>query len=301
MNEQHMNAAAYLDVKGKSVDACLDRLLPDKAAFPPSLHEAMRYCLFAGGKRIRPALAFAAAEAVGGNPDLLVEEACALELIHTFTLIHDDLPSMDNDDFRRGMPSTHKVFGEAMAILAGDALQTEAFTILACGYSRGVHTAERIVEVIKILAEASGSRGIVGGQVVDLESEGKMIDQARLEYIHSHKTGSLIAASVLMGGILGGASPDDIQSLRRYGEAIGHAFQIADDILDVEGSQEQLGKSTGSDQKKGKATYPNIIGMDEARKKMMECYESAIDAIRSFDRRADHLRDLALYIIRRQN
>ena len=295
-----MNADAYLEEKGILIDACLDRLLPDKAEFPSSLHEAMRYCLFAGGKRIRPALAFAAAEAVGGNPDLIVEEACALELIHTFTLIHDDLPSMDNDDFRRGLPSTHKVFGEAMAILAGDALQTEAFKILACGYSRGGHKAERIVEIIKILAEASGSQGIVGGQVVDLESEGKMIDRDRLAYIHSHKTGSLIAASVLMGGILGGAAPEEIEKLKRYGESIGHAFQIADDILDVEGSKEKLGKNTGSDQKKSKATYPSIIGMDEARKKKMEHYQHALDAIQSFDGRADHLRNIALYIIERQ-
>jgi geranylgeranyl diphosphate synthase type II len=295
-----MDVNAYLEEKGRLIDACLDRLLPDRETFPSSLHQAMRYCLFAGGKRIRPALAFAAAEAVGGNPDLIVEEACALELIHTFTLIHDDLPSMDNDDFRRGLPSTHKVFGEAMAILAGDALQTEAFKILACGYTRGIHNAERIVKVMKILAEASGSQGIVGGQVVDLESEGKMIDQQQLTYIHSHKTGSLIAASVIMGGILGGASPEEIELLKRYGESIGHAFQIADDILDVEGSKETLGKNTGSDQKKSKATYPSIIGMDESRKKLKEYYQRALDAIQSFDQQADHLRNIALYIIQRQ-
>jgi len=295
-----MDVNAYLEEKGRLIDACLDRLLPVRETFPSSLHQAMRYCLFAGGKRIRPALAFAAAEAVGGNPDLIVEEACALELIHTFTLIHDDLPSMDNDDFRRGLPSTHKVFGEAMAILAGDALQTEAFKILACGYTRGVHNAERIVKVMKILAEASGSQGIVGGQVVDLESEGKMIDQQQLTYIHSHKTGSLIAASVIMGGILGGASPEEIELLKRYGESIGHAFQIADDILDVEGSKEKLGKNTGSDQKKSKATYPSIIGMDESRKKLKEYYQRALDAIQSFDQQADHLRNIALYIIQRQ-
>ena len=295
-----MDVNAYLEEKGRLIDACLDRLLPVRETFPSSLHQAMRYCLFAGGKRIRPALAFAAAEAVGGNPDLIVEEACALELIHTFTLIHDDLPSMDNDDFRRGLPSTHKVFGEAMAILAGDALQTEAFKILACGYTRGMHNAERIVKVMKILAEASGSQGIVGGQVVDLESEGKMIDQQQLTYIHSHKTGSLIAASVIMGGILGGAAPEEIELLKRYGESIGHAFQIADDILDVEGSKEKLGKNTGSDQKKSKATYPSIIGMDESRKKLKEYYQRALDAIQSFDQQADHLRNIALYIIQRQ-
>jgi geranylgeranyl diphosphate synthase type II len=296
----HMDVNAYLEEKGRLIDACLDRLLPDRETFPSSLHQAMRYCLFAGGKRIRPALAFAASEAVGGNPDAIVDEACALELIHTFTLIHDDLPSMDNDDFRRGLPSTHKVFGEAMAILAGDALQTEAFKILACGYTRGAHKAEHMVAIIKILAEASGSRGIVGGQVVDLDSEGKTIAPDQLEYIHSHKTGSLIAASVIMGGILGGASPEQISHLRRYGECIGLAFQIVDDILDVEGSQEKLGKSTGSDQKKKKATYPSIIGIDGARKKGMECYQRALDALQSFDDRADHLRKIALYITQRQ-
>jgi geranylgeranyl diphosphate synthase type II len=295
-----MEADAYLEQKGLLIDACLDRLLPEKDAFPASLHQAMRYCLFAGGKRIRPALALAAAEAVGGNPDDIVEEACALELIHTFTLIHDDLPSMDNDDLRRGMPSTHKVFGEAMAILAGDALQTEAFKILACGFATGKHSAERTVEIIRILAEASGSQGIVGGQVVDLESEGKMIDLTRLQYIHSNKTGSLIAASVIMGGILGGASLEEIEKLKRYGESIGHAFQIADDILDVEGSKEKLGKNTGSDQKKSKATYPSIVGMDAARKRLKEYYQRALDAIQSFDQRADHLRNIALYIIQRQ-
>ncbi len=295
-----MNAAAYLEDKGTIVDACLNRLLPEKETFPPSLHQAMRYCLFAGGKRIRPALAFAAAEAVGGNPDRIVEEACALELIHTFTLIHDDLPSMDNDDFRRGLPSTHKVFGEAMAILAGDALLTEAFKILSCGHLRGAHKAEHMVAVIHLLAEASGSRGIVGGQVVDLDSEGKMIDRERLEYIHSHKTGRLIAASVIMGGILGGASREEIAHLKGFGETIGHAFQIVDDILDVEGSKDKLGKNTGSDQKKQKATYPSIVGMEEARKKGMEYYHRAREFLGSFDARADHLRDIALYIIQRQ-
>ena len=295
-----MDLDAYLEEKKALIDGYLDQLLPARDAFPPLLHQAMRYCLCAGGKRIRPILAFAAAEAVGGNPDIMVQEACALELIHTFTLIHDDLPSMDNDDYRRGMPTTHKVFGEAMAILAGDALLTEAFKILACGFNRGAHKAEHMVEIIKIVAEASGSQGVVGGQVVDLDSEGKVIATSRLEYIHRHKTGTLITASLILGGILGGASSEEIEHLKAYGESIGHAFQITDDILDVQGSNAELGKNTGSDQKKRKATYPSIIGMEEAEKKQLELYRRALESLESFDGRADHLRKIALYIIQRQ-
>ena len=294
-----MDIEAYLEEKRVLVDGCLDQLLPEKNQFPPLLHQAMRYCLCAGGKRIRPVLAFAAAEAVGGDPHSIVHEACALELIHTFTLIHDDLPAMDNDDYRRGMLTTHKVFGEAMAILAGDALLTEAFRILACGCSRGVHKAEHMLEIIKIVAEASGSMGVVGGQVVDIDSEGKAINTTLLEYIHRHKTGTLITASVLLGGTLGGASPEENKHLRAYGEAVGHAFQITDDILDILGSKEELGKNTGSDQKKSKATYPSIIGMEEAKKKQLELYHRALESLESFDGRADHLRKIALYIIQR--
>jgi geranylgeranyl diphosphate synthase type II len=179
----------YLEKQKIAIDKALDTLLPPEDRFPPQLHKAMRYCLFAGGKRIRPILAIAASEAVGGNPEDIIQEASALELIHTFTLIHDDLPAMDNDDYRRGVLATHKVFGEAMAILAGDALLTEAFKILSLGCKRGVHKPDHIVEIIEVVAEASGSRGIVGGQVVDIDSEGKAIEKEHLEYIHHHKTG----------------------------------------------------------------------------------------------------------------
>jgi len=289
----------YLEKQKIAIDEALDTLLPPEDQFPPQLHKAMRYCLFAGGKRIRPILAIAAAEAVGGNPENIIQEASALELIHTFTLIHDDLPAMDNDDYRRGVLATHKVFGEAMAILAGDALLTEAFKILSLGCRSGLHKPDHIVEIIEVVAEASGSRGIVGGQVVDIDSEGKTIDKEHLEYIHHHKTGSLITASVLLGGTLAHGTNQEIEHLKTYGTAIGLAFQITDDILDVTGSSEELGKSTGSDCNKGKATYPRILGIDQAEGKKRELYQEAIHALHSFDEKADHLRELGLYIIER--
>ena len=294
-----MSLHNYLEKNRLCIDKALDTLLPPEDQFPPHLHKAMRYCLFAGGKRIRPILAIAAAEAVGGNPDDIIQEAAALELIHTFTLIHDDLPAMDNDDYRRGLLATHKVFGEAMAILAGDALLTEAFKILSLGCKRGVHKPDHIVDIIEVVAEASGSRGIVGGQVVDIESEGKVIEQKHLEYIHQHKTGSLITASVLLGGTLAEGSEQEIEHLKTYGTSIGLAFQITDDILDIKGSSEELGKKTGSDRNKGKATYPGILGIGRAEEKKRELYDEAIQALESFDEKADHLREIGLYIIER--
>lgn len=291
----------YLEQQRHALDRALDELLPPEDAFPPHLHRAMRYCLFASGKRIRPILALAASEAVGGNPEHIIEEAAALELIHTFTLIHDDLPAMDNDDYRRGVPATHRVFGEAMAILAGDALLTEAFKILSLGSRKRVHTPEKIVKIIELVAEASGSRGIVGGQVVDLDSEGKDIETKHLEYIHRHKTGCLITASVLLGGILGGGAEKEIEHLKTFGTSIGLAFQITDDILDITGSTEKLGKNTGSDHSKCKATYPRIVGINQAEKKKRELYEEAISSLTSFDNRADHLRGIGLYIIERHS
>jgi geranylgeranyl diphosphate synthase type II len=294
-----MDLHNYLEKQKLAIDKALDTLLPREDQFPPHLHKAMRYCLFAGGKRIRPILAIAAAEAVGGNPDDIIQEASALELIHTFTLIHDDLPAMDNDDYRRGVLATHKVFGEAMAILAGDALLTEAFKILSFGCKREVHKPDHIVKIIEVVAEASGSRGIVGGQVVDLDSEGKVIEKKQLDYIHQHKTGSLITASVLLGGTLAEGSEKEMQHLKAFGTSIGLAFQITDDILDIKGSTEELGKKTGSDRNKGKATYPRILGIGQAEKRKRELYREAINALQSFDKSADHLREIGLYIIER--
>ena len=293
-----MDILPYLKAKKAAIDQVLEQVLPEESALPPRLHQAMRYALLAGGKRLRPILALAAAEAVGGDGNALIREACALEFIHTYSLIHDDLPAMDNDAFRRGQPTTHMVFGEAMAILAGDALLTEAFAILSSS-TPNRSSAQHIIEVIKLIAEAAGSRGLIGGQVVDLESEEKAIDKNQLDYIHTHKTGCLITASVILGAILAGSTSQQIACLRDYGAAIGLAFQITDDILDVTESTQTLGKTAGSDQKKRKATYPALHGLEEARKKQQALYAAALNALQTFDNRGDPLRSIARYIIER--
>ncbi|MCX8043246.1 MAG: polyprenyl synthetase family protein [Desulfobacterota bacterium] len=296
-----MDGARYLNDRKQMVDAELDRLLGHCATTPPELHEALRYCVFAGGKRIRPILALAAAEALGGRPDDVVREACALELIHTYTLVHDDLPSMDDDDFRRGRPTMHTVYGEAIAILAGDALQAEAFAVLA-GSTR--HRPEKLLQVIHMLAEACGPRGIVGGQVVDILSEGKTVSRETLEYIHHHKTGCLITASVMLGALLASTATTParyLDALKTYGDAIGLAFQITDDILDVTGTSETMGKTAGVDQKRGKATYPSIIGLEEARIAQKRLYHKALTALDVFQEEADPLRHIARVIVERSS
>ena len=292
---------AYLDRGRRLADGALDRLLPPETAPPPALHKAMRYSIFAGGKRLRPILAMAAAEAVGAQPETVLDEACSLELIHTYTLIHDDLPAMDNDDFRRGMPTSHKVFGEAVAILAGDALQTEAFGLLAQAQTARRHNPERLVEVIGMLAEACGSRGVIGGQVVDIESEGRPVERETLDYIHAHKTGKLIYASVMLGAILGGATQAERAALSHYGEAIGLAFQITDDILDVVSTTERLGKTVGKDAQAGKATYPALLGMEESRRMQQRYFELSLAAVALYDDKADPLRHIARVIVERNN
>jgi geranylgeranyl diphosphate synthase type II len=292
---------SYLDRGRRLVDAALGRLLPPETAQPPELHKAMRYSIFAGGKRLRPILAMAAAEAVGARPETVLDEACSLELIHTYTLIHDDLPAMDNDDFRRGMPTSHKAFGEAIAILAGDALQTQAFGLLAGAQACRRHSPERLVQVIGMLAGACGSQGVIGGQVVDIESEGRLVSRERLDYIHAHKTGKLIHAAVMLGAILGGATQAQQAALSRYGEATGLAFQITDDILDVAGTSEQLGKTAGKDAQAGKATYPGLLGMEEARRMQRHYFELSLAALDTYDDTAEPLRHLARVIIERNN
>ncbi|MBU5614880.1 polyprenyl synthetase family protein [Geomonas azotofigens] len=294
-----MDLKEYLKQKCQLVDQALERYLPDAKELPASLHSAMRYSVFAGGKRVRPVLMLAACEAVGGSADAVMPAACAMEMIHTYSLIHDDLPAMDNDDFRRGNPTNHKVYGEATAILAGDALLTEAFILLSNGV--GGDPAARL-RVIQEIAVASGSRGMVGGQVVDMESEGRHdVDIATLSYIHTHKTGALIRASVRCGAILGAASEEQFKSLTRYADAIGLAFQIADDILDVEGTTEELGKDAGSDQARGKATYPALMGLEASKARAQELVEIALDALASFDERAEPLRAIASYIVKRKS
>ncbi len=286
----------YLSERAEMVERALEAIVPALDCRPARLHEAMRYALFGGGKRLRPVLALAAAEAVGADSTLLIREACALELLHTYTLVHDDLPAMDDDDYRRGRLSTHKVFGEAVAILAGDALQTLAFGVLASGdYPAGKKT-----EAIRLIADACGSQGVIGGQVVDIESENRKIDAAELDYIHRHKTGCLMRASVLLGALLGGCSPEQYRRLSDYGEAIGLCFQISDDILDVLGTTAEIGKPAGSDQARGKATYPSMHGMDASRRRLSQLCRESIDALETFDDKAAPLRALSLLVVERK-
>ena len=296
-----MDLREYLKEKGKIVEEALDRYLPKESEMPVTLHKAMRYSMMAGGKRIRPILCIASCEAVGGKPKKALPVACALEMVHTYSLIHDDLPAMDNDDFRRGRPTNHKVFGEAVAILAGDALLTEAFGIMTNFNLRRTIRADAILDVISDLARAAGSFGMVGGQVVDMESEGVEIDLPTLEYLHTRKTGALILASVKGGAKIGEGTDEEIEALTRYGECLGLAFQIADDILDIEGSQDEIGKDVGSDMEKGKATYPSIIGMAASKERASELITMATNSLKGFYEKAEPLREIAKYVVERRS
>ncbi|NVO00482.1 MAG: polyprenyl synthetase family protein [Geobacteraceae bacterium] len=292
----------YINERCELIDGRLKMAMPDENELPFSLHKSMRYSTFAGGKRLRPILLLAACDAVGGDLSAALPAACAMEMVHTYSLIHDDLPAMDNDDFRRGNPTNHKVFGDAVAILAGDALLTQAFILLSSPFYSSNVPSDRILDVIHEIAYAAGSRGMVGGQVVDMESEGcHDIDLPTVQYIHTHKTGALIKASVKSGAILGGGDERQIAALNRYGEAIGLAFQIADDILDVVGTTDQLGKDAGSDQARGKATYPSVLGLNESRRTAAEFIEIALESISELDEKADPLREIAKYILNRKS
>lgn len=297
-----MDLKHYFKDRCKLVDAALDSILPNDDAAPVSLHKAMRYSVFAGGKRIRPILMLAACEAVGGDIERAMPAACAMEMIHTYSLIHDDLPAMDDDDFRRGNPTNHKVFGEAIAILAGDALLTLAFIAMSSSaYSDRIPSAT-LLAVINEIGHCAGSHGMVGGQVVDMESEGKTdIDLPTVQYIHTHKTGALIKASVKSGALIGGADGKALAALTRYGEAVGLAFQIADDILDIEGTTEQIGKDAGSDEARGKATYPAVVGLADAKTRAAELVDLALESLQDFDEKAEPLREIARYIVARKS
>ena len=283
------------------VDAELDRLLPPVDAEPPALHEAMRYAALSPGKRLRPILCLAGVEALGGNERHALPVACALELIHTYSLIHDDLPAMDDDDLRRGKPTSHKVFGEAVAILAGDGLLTEAFHLMCRHDYSNVIEPSALIKVIRIISRAAGYEGMVGGQVVDIQMEGREVDTATLEFIHAHKTAALIEASVHSGAVLGGADQLQEEALSRYGRKIGLAFQVSDDILDIEGDSEVMGKKTGADLSRNKATYPALFGMERSKEIQKALVEDSINDLNSFDNRADPLRKIASYIIERIN
>jgi len=294
-----MNLKDYFRQRIALVDEALDRFLPGEDILPPTLHKAMRYSLFAGGKRLRPILLLASCDAIGGRTDEALPAACAVEMIHTYSLIHDDLPAMDDDDFRRGRPTNHRVFGEAGAILAGDALLTQAFLILSDPERNGGLLPEEALRAVYLLARAAGSMGMGGGQMGDMESEGKSVDVPTLEYIHTHKTGAMILASVQIGGIIGKAGQKAGEALTRYGEAVGLAFQIADDILDVVGEQDRIGKDVGSDQNRGKATYPGLLGMEHSRERAMELSVLAVRALEPLGAAADPLREIAEFAVSR--
>ena len=289
----------YLKNKRSLVDKALGNCMPEPAGLAGEVIKAMRYSLFAGGKRIRPILCIAGAEAAGGSAHDVLGIGCAIELIHSYSLIHDDLPAMDDDDFRRGKPTNHKVFGEAVAVLAGDGLLTLAFNLMARFGLEKRAEKDATLRVIDLIASAAGCKGMVGGQVVDIGYEGKDPDPAVVEYIHRHKTGALIAASVTSGTILADGTEEEIRSANRYGQEIGLAFQIADDILNVEGNQAILGKGTGSDRERGKMTYPLVHGVSESKQIQKQLIGQAIGFLDAFDDRADPLREIARYIITR--
>jgi geranylgeranyl diphosphate synthase type II len=292
---------AYLDQQRQRVDQFLEQSLPDTLRDPDILYESMRYSLLGGGKRVRPILTIAAAQALGYDNDAMLPFAASLEFVHTYSLIHDDLPAMDDDDYRRGRLTNHKVFGDGMAILAGDALLTMAFEL--CSRDEGEHdlTVGQQLTIVRELAFGSGHQGMVGGQVMDIQAENQEVELAQLQKIHSHKTGQLIRAAVRIGGIIGGASSMQLQSLTGYAEDIGLAFQIADDVLNMVGTREELGKDAGTDEKRGKKTYPSFFGIDGARQLGNECVERAVKRLESFDHQADALRHMATYIMMRRN
>ena len=291
----------YLERKRQEVDDYLQSVIPSAGTMPTTLHESMRYSLFAGGKRVRPILAMAAAEAVGDAGESVLPVASSVELIHTYSLIHDDLPAMDNDDFRRGKPTNHKVYGEAMAILAGDALLTMAFELCTRVDAEPGFDAARQVRLIRELAVGSGHVGMVGGQALDIQAENQDIDLATLQSIHKHKTGMLIRAAVRMGAIAGGATSAQLDDLTVYAENIGLAFQIADDVLNVTGTREELGKNPNTDAQRGKKTYPTFYGVEGAKQLAEECVSRANGRLVSFGAKADPLRELARYISSRKN
>ena len=294
-----IDAAAYLSGWAKRVEEELERLVPESSE-PPEIFEIMRYSLFAGGKRLRPVLCVAGCEAVGGNPEFILPAACALECIHSYSLIHDDLPAMDDDDLRRGMPTNHKVYGEAAAILAGDGLQALAFELMANQQMGAKVSPERHVRAIRMVADAAGATGMVGGQLLDIRANGRVSDMAHLEEIHRRKTGALLRVSVCLGGLLGGGDEAQMEALRVYGGKIGLAFQIVDDILDVEGDEALMGKPIGSDEGLNKATYPALYGMEESKKLARSTCEEALGALEIFPNKAPELESLAHFIILRR-
>ncbi|MFA6562009.1 MAG: polyprenyl synthetase family protein [Verrucomicrobiia bacterium] len=291
-----MELKSYLDERLRLVDAALDRALPSEQTRPTTIHKAMRYSLQAGGKRLRPILVLAACEAVGGKIKNALPSACAVEMVHTYSLIHDDLPAMDNDDFRRGKPTSHKVFGEGIAILAGDGLLTQAFEIIAQTKPQPRHPTVRFVLE---LARAGGSLELIAGQVEDLEGENRAVSFDDLRYIHERKTAALIRTCVRLGAMAGNATTAQLKAVTAYGHGLGVAFQIIDDILDCTATTEQLGKTAGKDAKANKATYPSLLGLEKSRAEAARWTASTLKAVARFGKAGEALRALADYLLKR--
>lgn len=292
LDQESAFAIEYLSKVSKEAEKIFEEHLPPVADVPNRLHEAMRYSMFAGGKRLRPALVKATFEMFGGKGDKIKYAMSALEMLHTFSLIHDDLPCIDNDDFRRGKPTNHKQFGEATAVMAGDALCIRAFELMAkTGSARA----------LEVLANKLGTYGMIGGEMIDIECEGKSVSLDTVDYIHYHKTAALIEASLCIGAILADAPEDKVKAIERYGKAIGLAFQVVDDILDIVSTTEQLGKDAGSDIERGKATYPSILGLEESRKRALALYEESIKELDALSEDTKVLRSIAAFIITRVN
>ena len=292
----NFDLGAYLEKSTKAVNAALDRFLPKESAKPATIHKAMRYSLFAGGKRMRPALCLAAAEACGGKDSPAMPLACAVECIHTYSLIHDDLPAMDDDDYRRGKLTNHKVFGEGIAVLAGDALLTQAFEIAAQSGGWGDYSHQ---DIILEIAHAAGSLQLIAGQVADLEGEGKKTSEAQLKYIHERKTSALLCCSVRLGGMSANCNGTQLRALTEFGYNVGLAFQIIDDILDVTQTSEQLGKTAGKDTAAQKATYPSIVGLEKSRQIAERLTGKAFASLKIFGGRAKALEALAVFLLER--
>ena len=292
-----MNLKTYLATRQKTIDRALDRYLPKENVRPATIHKAMRYSLFAGGKRLRPILCLAAAEACGGKIDNALPLACAMECIHTYSLVHDDLPSMDNDDFRRGRPTCHKVFGDGIAVLAGDALLTIAFEIVSRAKPPRRYDPSTLLREVAV---AAGSRKLIAGQVADLEAEGQKVNLADLRYIHQNKTAAILTASIRLGAMSANAIAKQLNAITKFGRALGLAFQVIDDILDVTQTSEKLGKSAGKDVAAQKATYPAIIGLEKSRAEAKRLTKQAHDALTIFGKTADRLHALANYLLERE-
>jgi geranylgeranyl diphosphate synthase type II len=294
---KNLSLERYWTGSTRRVDRALGRVLPKESVRPFTLHRAMRYSVFSGGKRLRPVLALAACEACGVEAEAAMPSACAVELIHAYSLVHDDLPCMDDDDLRRGRPTCHKAFGEGVAVLAGDALLTLAFEVLSGQRDTGPY---KSADFVRVLAGAAGSRFLVGGQSADLEGENQKLNRKELKFIHEGKTAAMIVASLQLGGMSAGATKTKLESLRSFGLHLGLAFQVVDDILDVTQTSQQLGKTSGKDAKAGKNTYPGLLGLDGARKEAGRLTRLAMKSLAGLEPRAARLREIADYLLQRK-